>query len=181
MSQGITEAEYIISHLTVENQVVLDPFLGGGTTAIAALKLNRKIIGTETREDVFNMAKNRIDEFLSSKNTHVPLTEEKSVFTVEDFFCDNPSLPYKPLPPHSLEESPCYPIIGINHERHTYYCKLHPKDSENVNLESVEKHCKHKEPELHENEIIKQLYFDENKIDEAIDKMLSAYQSNNGK
>jgi 16S rRNA G966 N2-methylase RsmD len=33
-SQSITEAEYIISHLTVENQVVLDPFLGGATTLL---------------------------------------------------------------------------------------------------------------------------------------------------
>jgi DNA modification methylase len=47
----------------------LDPFLGSGTTAIAALKPNRKIIGTEIREDVFNMAKSRIAEFISSKET----------------------------------------------------------------------------------------------------------------
>jgi DNA modification methylase len=77
--QSTTEAEYIISHLTVENQVVLDPFVGSGTTAIAALKLNRKIIGTEIQEDIFNMAKNRIAEFISSKSRHEPMTEEKSV------------------------------------------------------------------------------------------------------
>jgi DNA modification methylase len=75
-SQSITEAEYIISHLTVENQVVLDPFLGGATTVIAALKLNRKIIGTEIQEDVFNMAKNRIAEFLSPKSPEIE-DEEK--------------------------------------------------------------------------------------------------------
>jgi hypothetical protein len=93
---------------------------------------------------------------------------------VEDFFYDNPSSPYKSLPPHSLEESPCYPVIGMNHTRRMYYCKLHPKESENVNLESVEHHCKYKDPELHENEIIKEQYFKENKIGEALDKLLSA-------
>jgi hypothetical protein len=96
--------------------------------------------------------------------------------SVEDFFYDdnNPSLPYKPLPPHSLEESPCYTIIKRNHKLGTYYCKLHPKESENVNLESVEHHCKYNDPELHANEIIKELYFQENKIQEAVDKLLSA-------
>jgi ParB-like chromosome segregation protein Spo0J len=64
--QSAVEAEYMISHLTVENQVVLDPFLGGATTAIAALKLNRKFIGIEIEEDYYNIAKSRIAEFLSS-------------------------------------------------------------------------------------------------------------------
>ena len=64
----------VASHLTVDNQVVLDPFLGGATTAIAALKLNRKFIGIEIEEDSFNIAKSRISELLpflyltSSKN-----------------------------------------------------------------------------------------------------------------
>ena len=80
---SITEAEYMISHLTVENQIVLDPFLGDGTTAIAALKLNRKIIGTEIREDIFNMAQNRIAEFLSSKMGYMPQIEANKKILVE--------------------------------------------------------------------------------------------------
>ncbi len=35
-----------------------------------------------------------------------------------------------------------------------YYCKLHP-DIENINLESIEHHCKYKDPELHKSEILK--------------------------
>jgi 16S rRNA G966 N2-methylase RsmD len=65
-TQSTAEAEYMISKLTVENQIVLDPFVGGATTAIAALKLNRKFIGIEIEEDTFNIAKSRIAEFLSS-------------------------------------------------------------------------------------------------------------------
>jgi DNA modification methylase len=64
-AQSPTEAEYMISHLTVENQIVLDPFLGRGTTAIASLKLNRKFIGIEVNEDTFNIAKHNISESLS--------------------------------------------------------------------------------------------------------------------
>ena len=46
--QSTVEAEYCITHLTVQNQTVLDPFMGSGTTGIAALKLNRKFIGIES-------------------------------------------------------------------------------------------------------------------------------------
>ena len=45
--QSTVEAEYIIKNLTIENQTVLDPMMGTGTTGIAALKLNRKFIGIE--------------------------------------------------------------------------------------------------------------------------------------
>lgn len=38
-AQSTIQADYVISHLTLENQVVLDPFLGTGTTGISALKL----------------------------------------------------------------------------------------------------------------------------------------------
>jgi DNA modification methylase len=46
-TQSTVEAEYIISKLTIEDMQVLDPFLGGGTTAITAAKLNRQFIGID--------------------------------------------------------------------------------------------------------------------------------------
>jgi adenine specific DNA methylase Mod len=36
--QSTIEAERVIKTLTVENQIVLDPFMGSGTTGIAALE-----------------------------------------------------------------------------------------------------------------------------------------------
>ena len=81
-----THTFLVISNLTVENEVVLDPFLGGGTTAIAALKLNRKIIGTEIQEDAFNMAENRIAEFLSSKTSY---TEEDKNRILAEYIEEN--------------------------------------------------------------------------------------------
>jgi site-specific DNA-methyltransferase (adenine-specific) len=65
--QAIQEAEYIISRLSVKNQIVLDPFMGSGTTGIAALKLNRKFIGIEIDEDNYNIAKGRIAKFLQQR------------------------------------------------------------------------------------------------------------------
>lgn len=44
-----------------ENDIVLDPFMGSGTTGEAALKLNRKFIGIEKVESYFEIARKRIE------------------------------------------------------------------------------------------------------------------------
>ena len=46
--QGSAEADHVIKILTVENQTVLDPFLGAGTTAVSAIKHQRRFIGIDT-------------------------------------------------------------------------------------------------------------------------------------
>lgn len=45
--QGSAEAEHAIKILTAESQIVLDPFLGAGTTAVCAIKLQRRFIGID--------------------------------------------------------------------------------------------------------------------------------------
>ena len=45
-----------------EGNVILDPFMGSGTTGVAAKNLNRDFIGIELDADYFNIAKDRIDK-----------------------------------------------------------------------------------------------------------------------
>jgi len=59
-AQSTVEAEYLISKLTVENQIVFDPMMGTGTTGIAALKLKRQFLGIEKRMKTFDNAKRNI-------------------------------------------------------------------------------------------------------------------------
>lgn len=55
-------ASRVIKLYTDEGDVVLDPFLGSGTTAIAAIKLNRKFIGIEKVKKYYEIAFNSIKE-----------------------------------------------------------------------------------------------------------------------
>jgi site-specific DNA-methyltransferase (adenine-specific) len=57
--------EYLIKLVSKENAVILDPFLGSGTTAIACLKLNRNFIGIEKESDYVKIAEARIKPYLS--------------------------------------------------------------------------------------------------------------------
>lgn len=50
-----------------ENDIVFDPFMGVGSTGVAALRLNRKFIGIEIDSTYFNAAKERIDKEMYKK------------------------------------------------------------------------------------------------------------------
>jgi DNA modification methylase len=53
---------------TFENEVILDPFMGSGQTAIAAIKANRFFVGYEIDEEYIRLAEKRVAAFES--DTH---------------------------------------------------------------------------------------------------------------
>lgn len=57
----IDQVEELIKNFTIENAIVLDPFIGSGTTAIACKKLNRQYIGFEINKEYYEVANKRLD------------------------------------------------------------------------------------------------------------------------
>ena len=53
--------EYLIKLTTQEHQVVLDPFMGSGTTAVASKALNRNFIGFELNKEYYQKSIKRIE------------------------------------------------------------------------------------------------------------------------
>lgn len=53
----------LIQLYSYKNDIVLDPFMGSGTTALSALKNNRKYIGYETNNEYIKIAEERINKY----------------------------------------------------------------------------------------------------------------------
>jgi len=53
----------LIQFYTFEGEVVLDPFMGSGQAAIAAIKTNRNYVGYDINEEYVKLAERRIREF----------------------------------------------------------------------------------------------------------------------
>ena len=80
----------LILRYTKENDVVLDPFVGSGTTAYEAESLGRNFIGIDIQEKLIEHIKNKLD---SKKNFLELLTgdsgDEKTFLKVRDILKEN--------------------------------------------------------------------------------------------
>lgn len=54
--------EFFVKGFTDEGDRVLDPFLGSGTTCVAAMRLGRHSVGVELRPDYAKVAKRRLEQ-----------------------------------------------------------------------------------------------------------------------
>jgi site-specific DNA-methyltransferase (adenine-specific)/modification methylase len=54
--------ETILGNFSKKNDVIYDPFLGTGTTAIVSKRMNRKYIGSEISKEYFQISKNKLKE-----------------------------------------------------------------------------------------------------------------------
>ena len=65
-SKSVNFAEFLIQLSSNEGDVVLDPFMGGGSIGVACKNLNRNFIGIELDETYFNIAKDRLNGITAS-------------------------------------------------------------------------------------------------------------------
>ena len=54
----------LIQLYSFKNDVILDPFMGSGTTAVSAVKSNRKFVGYDVSEEYIKLAENRLTPLL---------------------------------------------------------------------------------------------------------------------
>jgi site-specific DNA-methyltransferase (adenine-specific) len=53
---------HYIGNSSLRDQTILDPFMGSGTTGVAAVQMGRKFIGIERDERYFDIACKRIED-----------------------------------------------------------------------------------------------------------------------
>ncbi len=75
---------YLISLTTKPKSIVLDPFIGSGTTAIACRELNRKFIGVEINKQYIDISTTRLSKLKRSKTQQKKefIPGQKELFTI---------------------------------------------------------------------------------------------------
>lgn len=59
--------EHFVTILSNEDDTILDPFMGSGSTGVVAVRNNRKFIGIELDDNYFNIAQSRIQEVCNNE------------------------------------------------------------------------------------------------------------------
>jgi len=72
----------LIEMASQEGDIVLDPFIGSGTTAIASELLNRKWLGIDNKKEYIKLANERLEEYRKSKGKN-SLVKNSKKFVVE--------------------------------------------------------------------------------------------------
>lgn len=67
----------LIHLYSFKGDVVLDPFMGSGTTGLSALKCDRKFVGYDISNEYIKLANNRINAFKNQTVIHFQTQEEK--------------------------------------------------------------------------------------------------------
>ncbi|MDM8519712.1 site-specific DNA-methyltransferase [Anaerolineales bacterium HSG6] len=65
--------EYLIKLTTQENQIVLDPFMGSGTTAVAAKLLKRRFVGFEANVEYYQKSLERLTKTIGNNTEGLPI------------------------------------------------------------------------------------------------------------
>lgn len=57
--------KWAVALATIKGETIIDPFMGSGTTGVAAVNLGRKFIGIEIEPKYFDISRRRIDDALA--------------------------------------------------------------------------------------------------------------------
>ncbi len=90
----------LIKMFSFAGETVFDPFMGSGTTALAARNLQRNSIGYEINPDFFTYYKQKVDSALPFNDAICLYEEDSSVIDNEDLLS---KLPYRFVDPHKMD------------------------------------------------------------------------------
>ena len=127
--------ERMILMATDENDIVLDPFMGTGTTAIAAAKLGRRYVGFELSESFADIAQRKLSE--TEANSRIGNSwasfHLKDIVTLRDVDWEDVSRFYRlPQTPKEIDSKRTQLLISINAAS---FCGCPPdKKSEDLRL-----------------------------------------------
>lgn len=78
----------LLTDFTDENQLILDPFMGSGTTGVACVKMGRSFIGIEQDPDYFAIAVERITKAYEQPDMFVAPPEKVKALETGDMFIE---------------------------------------------------------------------------------------------
>ena len=90
----------LIKMFSFAGETIFDPFMGSGTTALAARNLQRNSIGYEINPDFFTYYKQKVDSSLPFNDAICLYEEDSSVIDNEDLLS---KLPYRFVDPHKMD------------------------------------------------------------------------------
>lgn len=147
-------SDRIISIYSSKNDLVLDPFLGTGTTVLSALELGRNAIGFELSDEFYNIALESLREIerdlFNSKNMNYSIIQGDCVELIDKLENNSISLTFTSPPYADL----IHKVIDDRHNRHkksafvinnnstTRIYSNHEKDLGNMEFESYIKAVK---------------------------------------
>jgi site-specific DNA-methyltransferase (adenine-specific) len=76
---------WCIEWLPADCRTILDPFMGSGTTGVAAVKLGRKFIGIEIEPKYFDIACRRIDDALRRPDLFIERPKPAEQLRLDDY------------------------------------------------------------------------------------------------
>jgi DNA modification methylase len=85
----ISLAQKCIKLFTHQGELVLDPFVGSGTTLIAAQDLDRNAVGFDLKEEYISLCKDRLDKNASLLNNTSQLAIKDDAVNIKEYIKEN--------------------------------------------------------------------------------------------
>lgn len=89
----------VISLFTHKGELVVDPFVGSGTSLVSALELNRNAVGFDINENYIKLCKERLSEIIKDETSQIAILDDAR--NIPEYFKDKQISLLLTSPPYS--------------------------------------------------------------------------------